>query len=406
VQIDTAAREGVGEYPSSIGQRDLGRLLVEELRALGLNDVEQCAHGLVYATVPPTPGHEKVETIAFVAHVDTSPENSGSGVRPIIHRDYQGADLTLPGDPTKILRVSENPDLERMIGRTIVTSDGTTLLGADDKAGVTAIMTAVSRWLQPDAPAHGPVKILFTCDEEIGHGVDHVDLKRLGAVVAYTLDGSGAGEIDVETFSADLATIVIQGRNIHPSIGKGRLVNAVRIAAELVSRLPWDTLSPETTSGREGFLHPYRIEGGVGDATIRILLRDFDKQGLETKRTLLQSLVSELRSRHSRATFDLQITAQYRNMAEGLKREPRAVAYAQIAMTRMGLTPSLESVRGGTDGSRLTEMGLPTPNLSTGEHNPHSLLEWTCIEEIETAAKSILEIASVWAEHGTAKSHD
>jgi tripeptide aminopeptidase len=233
-----------------------------------------------------------------------------------------------------------------------------------------------------------------------------VDLKRLGAVVAYTLDGSGAGEIDVETFSADLATIVIQGRNIHPSIGKGRLVNAVRIAAELVSRLPWDTLSPETTSGREGFLHPYRIEGGVGDATIRILLRDFDKQGLETKRTLLQSLVSELRSRHSRATFDLQITAQYRNMAEGLKREPRAVAYAQIAMTRMGLTPSLESVRGGTDGSRLTEMGLPTPNLSTGEHNPHSLLEWTCIEEIETAAKSILEIASVWAEHGTAKSHD
>jgi tripeptide aminopeptidase len=401
VQIDTAAREGVTNYPSSAGQLELGRLLADELRALGVADVEQTSHGLVYATIPATSGYENVETIAFVAHVDTSPENSGAGVRPIVHHRYQGHDLVLPGDPTKVLKVSENPELEKMIGRTLVTSDGTTLLGADDKAGVTAIMSAVARWLQPNAPAHGRVKILFTCDEEIGHGVDHVDLKHLGAVVGYTLDGSGAGEIDVETFSADLATITIHGRNIHPSIGKGRLVNAIRIAADLISRLPWETLSPETTCGREGFLHPYRIEGGVGDATIRILLRDFDEQGLESKRALLKTTVEKLQEIHPGATLDLQVTAQYRNMAEGLKREPRAVEYAQIAMTRMGLSPSLESVRGGTDGSRLTAMGLPTPNLSTGEHNPHSLLEWTCIEEIETAAKSILEIASIWAERTT-----
>jgi tripeptide aminopeptidase len=395
VRVHTQADESAGTYPSAPGQRELGRMLVAELQALGLRDAAADAYGIVLATLPATMS-QPVPTIAWVAHLDTSPETTGRDVKPIVHATYDGDDIVLPGDPSKVLRVSDNPELAHLKGATLITTDGTTLLGADDKAGVAVIMeTAAYLMAHPDIP-HGPIRICFTCDEEIGKGVDHVDLQKLGAAVAYTLDGGGQGEIDGETFSADLAVVTIQGVNIHPSIGKGKMVNAVRLAAAFLDRLPVQTLSPETTAEREGFLHPYRIEGGVAEVTMRILLRDFDTPRLGDKAALLRSIAGLLLAEYPRAQIDVKITPQYRNMADGLAREPRALAFAEEAMRRAGVEPKRTIIRGGTDGSRLTEMGLPTPNLSTGEHNPHSPLEWTCLEEMATAVRVLVELAQVW----------
>ncbi len=324
--------------------------------------------------------------------MDTSPETSGRNVNPIIHRNYAGDDIVLPADTTKVIRLADNPELLQLKGKTIITTDGTTLLGADDKAGVAVIMEAAANLMaHPEIP-HGPIRICFTCDEEIGHGVDHVDLQKLGAVVAYTLDGGGQGELDGETFSADLAIVTITGVNIHPSIGKGRMVNAVRLAGMLLDRLPRQTLSPETTADREGFLHPYRIEGGVAEVTMRILLRDFDTPKLADKAELLRAIARGIASEYPLARIDVQVTPQYRNMADGLAKEPRSLVFAEEAMRRAGIEPKRTIIRGGTDGSRLTELGLPTPNLSTGEHNPHSPLEWTCLEEMETAVRVLVEL--------------
>jgi tripeptide aminopeptidase len=395
VRIDTQAVENAGTYPSSPGQLDLGRLLVGELRELGLRDAEQDQHGIVMATVPATAG-KKGPAIALVAHVDTSPETSGKNVKPTVHRGYDGKDIVLPGDPSKVIRLEENAELKGLVGKTIITTDGTTLLGADDKAGVAVIMEAAAHLMANPRLEHGPVRVCFTCDEEIGHGVDHVDLKKLGATVGYTLDGGGQGEIDVETFSADLATVTVRGVNIHPSIGKGRMVNAVRLAGAFLEKLPWQALSPETTSDRDGFLHPYTITGGVAEVTLRILLRSFDTPKLAEQAELLQAAARLVEAEHPRASVEVKVTPQYRNMADGLVKEPRAVAFAEEAMRRAGLTAKLGIIRGGTDGSRLTEMGLPTPNLSTGEHNPHSPLEWTCLEEMETAVRVLVELAQVW----------
>ncbi len=399
VRIDTTANESSGTYPSSPGQLELGKLLVNELRALGITDATADAHGIVLATIPGTVAWS-APTIAFIAHLDTSPETSGRGVRPIVHRPYDGRDIVLPGDPTKVIRLADNPDLVHLKGKTLVTSDGTTLLGADDKAGIAVIMEAAAALIANPQLPHGPIRLCFTCDEEIGHGVDHVDLARLGAVVAYTLDGGGTGEIDGETFSADLAVVTITGVNIHPAIAKGKMINAVRIAGALLQRLPWRTLSPETTEGREGFLHPYRIEGGVASVTLRVLLRDFETARLAEKAEILRSIAAELQAEHVGAKIDVKVTPQYRNMAEGLAKEPRALAYAETAMRRVGLEPKHTTVRGGTDGSRLTELGLPTPNLSTGEHNLHSPLEWTCVEEMATAVEVVVELAKIWGEQG------
>jgi tripeptide aminopeptidase len=397
VRIDTQAVENAGTYPSSPGQLELGRLLVAELQAMGLGDASQDEHGIVLATLPATV-RRSAPTIAWIAHLDTSPETSGRGVKPVVHRHYDGRDLVLPGDPSKVIRASDNPELSKLKGATLVTTDGTTLLGADDKAGISVIMEAAAHLAaHPEVP-HGPVRICFTCDEEIGHGVDHLDLKRLGAHVGYTLDGGGVGEIDGETFSADLAVVTIRGVNIHPSIGKGRMVNAVRLAGAFLDRLPWQTLSPETTDGREGFLHPYRIDGGVAEVTLRILLRDFDTPRLAEQAALLRHAAALLQAEHPRAQIDVQVTPQYRNMADGLAKEPRALTFAEEAMRRVGLHPKRTIVRGGTDGSRLTELGLPTPNLSTGEHNLHSPLEWTCLEEMATAVRVLVELAQVWGE--------
>jgi tripeptide aminopeptidase len=395
VRIDTQANEMAGTYPSSAGQLELGRLLVDELRGLGMSDAVQDEHGIVLATLPAT-GPMAAPTIAWLAHLDTSPETSGHGVKPIVHRNYDGRDLVLPGDPSKVIRTADNPELPALKGKTIITTDGTTLLGADDKAGVAVIMEAAAHLAaHPEIP-HGPIRVCFTCDEEIGHGVDHVDLKQLGAHVAYTLDGSGAGEIDGETFSADLATVTVGGVNIHPSIGKGRMVNAVRLAGMFLDRLPRVGLSPETTKDRDGFLHPYVIEGGVAQVKIKILLRDFDTAKLAERAEVLRAVARTVTAEFPRATIDVAVTKQYRNMADGLKKEPRALQFAEEAMRRAGLQPKLTIVRGGTDGSRFTELGLPTPNLSTGEHNPHSPLEWTCLEEMQQAVRVLVELAKVW----------
>lgn len=397
VRIDTQADEKSTTYPSTPGQLELGRLLRDELRALGLADAEQDEHGIVMATVPATVPYA-VPTIAWIAHVDTSPETTGRGVKPVIHRDYDGRDIVLPGDPNKVIRVADCPELAGVKGKTVITTDGTTLLGSDDKSGVAVIMEAAAHLVaRPEIP-HGPLRICFTCDEEIGHGVDHVNLEQLGATVGYTLDGGGTGEIDGETFSADLAVVTVKGVNIHPAIAKGRMINAIRLAGMLLDRLPRHRLAPETTEDREGFLHPYRLEGSVAEATIRILLRDFDTAKLADKAELLRAVARPLMEEYPQARIDVAVTPQYRNMADGLAKEPRAMAHAETAMRRAGLAPRRTIVRGGTDGSRFTELGLPTPNLSCGEHNLHSPLEWTCLEEMETAVRVLVELAQVWAE--------
>jgi tripeptide aminopeptidase len=395
VRIDTTAHEGAATYPSSPGQLELGRMLKDELLALGLADAAQSDQGIVMATIPANVGHD-APVVALNAHVDTSPETSGANVRPQVIRQYAGGDVTLPGNPAAVIRVAENRALESLRGSTIITSDGTTLLGADDKAGVAVIMETAACLIEHPEIARGPVRICFTCDEEIGHGVDHVDLESLGATVCYTLDGHAADEIDVETFSADLAVVTVRGVNIHPSIAKGRMVNAIRAAADFLDRLPRDALAPERTEGREGFLHPYQLSGGVAEVTMRILLRDFETPKLQHLAARLAEAAAETERAFPGAAVEVTITPQYRNMAEGLAREPRAVLFARRALERLGRVPRLTIIRGGTDGSRFTELGLPTPNLSTGEHNPHSPLEWTCLEEMGQAARMLIELLQIW----------
>jgi tripeptide aminopeptidase len=408
VQIDTTAVEGAGSYPSSPGQLVLGKLLADELREMGIKDAEHDDRGLVWATVPATArpqGNQPLPVVALNAHLDTSPETTGKNVKPHVIRHYTGGDIPLGihaadgtrSVPATFIRVADNPELTQLIGKTLITTDGTTLLGADDKAGVAVIMELAHTLVEHPQLPHGPVRLLFTGDEEIGHGIDHVDLKKLGATVCYTLDGQGTGEIDTETFSADLAAVTVRGVNIHPSIGKGRMVNAVRAAALFLDRLPNTGLSPETTDGREGFLHPYTIEGGVAAVKIKILLRDFITAELAAKADLIRKAAREVVAEIPGCQIDVQITKQYRNMGEGLSKEPRAVAYAQEAFRRLNRDCKLTIVRGGTDGSQLTERGLPTPNLSTGEHNPHSPLEWTCLEEMTAAVEVLVELVQVWA---------
>jgi len=395
VRIDTRADDRTDAYPSSPGQLVLGALLRDELCGLGL-DARQDAHGLVFATIPGNvPG---APTIAFNAHVDTNPENSGENVDPQVIRDYPGGDLVLPKDPSKVIRVADNPDLAAVVGKTVITTDGTTLLGADDKAGVAVIMEAARILTEnPDIP-HGPVQIVFTCDEEIGRGVLHLEPAVLGgAVVGYTLDGMATGEIEDETFSADAATVTITGVNIHPSIAKGRMTNAVRLAGLFLDRLPKRRLSPETTAGREGFIHPLSVEGGVGEVTVQFILRDFDTAQLAVEADILREIGRQVEREYPEAKVAVAVRKQYRNMRDGITREPRAVRYAAEATRRAGLEPKFKIIRGGTDGAQLTEKGLPTPNLSTGEHNPHSPLEWTCLEEMEAAVRVVVELVQVWA---------
>lgn len=397
VSVDTTAQDEAGIYPSSPGQRTLGQMVLSEMQELGLQDTEQDAHGLVYATVPATQDGD-LPVVAFNAHFDTSPETTGKDVQPQVIEKYPGGDIPLPGDPRQIIRVAENPKLEALIGKTIITTDGTTLLGGDDKAGMAVIMELAHVLMEHPELSHGPVRILFTCDEEIGHGVDHVDLQKLGADVCYTLDGEGAGAIDTETFSADQAIITVQGVNIHPSVAQGRMVNALRAAGELLAALPRDTLAPEVTADRDGFIHPFSIEGGVAEVKLKVILRDFDTAALAVQADLLRTIAQEVEATVPGCSIQVDVHKQYRNMADGLRQEPRAVAYAEQAHDRLGYASRRAIIRGGTDGSQLTERGLPTPNLSTGQHNPHSPLEWACLDEMVQATEVIVELVRVWAE--------
>lgn len=393
VRIDTQSDEASPTYPSTEKQLVLSRLLADECRALGMTDVECDQHGIVMATVP---GTKSAPTIAWIAHVDTSPEYSAEHVTPVVHTNYRGTDFTLPGDSTKVIRFAETPELKACLGHTLITTDGTTLLGSDDKAGIAVIMTAAAELMSRKNLAHGPVRLCFTCDEEIGRGTDKLGLKNLDATCGYTLDGGGQGEINAETFSADQAIIRVVGVNIHPSIGKGVMVNAVRILSEFLSRLPKARLSPETTEGREGFIHPYHIEGGVAEASARLILRDFETPALAEQAKLLESVATSLRAEFPQAKIDVEIRRQYRNLRDGLVKEPRAVAKAEAALRAVGLDPRYGIIRGGTDGSMLTEKGLPTPNLSAGQHNIHSPLEWASLNEMEVAVRVLVQLAVEW----------
>lgn len=396
VQIETTANEDTTDYPSTPGQFDLSRLLADELKALGASDVSMDEFGIVMATIPGNV--DGAPTVCWCSHVDTSPEFSGKNVKPIVHENYDGGDIALPGDPKRIIRAADNPELVRLKGSTIITSDGTTLLGADDKAGVATIMTAADALLKDASIKHGPIRILFTCDEEIGRGTEKLDLKKINAHVAYTLDGSDEAIVECETFSADQAIVTITGKNIHPGYAKGKMVNALRAAAMFIGQMPSDTMAPEATSDREGFLHPYVIEGGVPEVKIKILLRSFVTSDLADQAALLKEIAGKTEAAFPGCSIDVNVRTQYRNMAEYLTNEPRAQALAERAITNVGLTPVVGSIRGGTDGSALSQKGLPTPNLSVGMHNYHSPLEWACLEQMDKAVRILVELAKLWGQ--------
>ena len=395
VAVDTTANPNTTDYPSSPGQLELGKLLVAEMQAMGITDAHQNEKGLVYGTIPATSDSSFV--LGFNSHMDTSPDASGANIKPNVIESYSGGDIPLAGDPEKVIRVVDSPELDDLHGATLITTDGTTLLGGDDKAGVAIIMQTAQTLLENTDVPHGPIRLLFTCDEEIGHGVDHVSLDELGANVCYTLDGPAANTIDVETFSADLAEVTVRGVNIHPAIAKDRMVNAIRAIGFFLAQLPPD-LSPERTCDRDGFLHPYVLSGQVDLVELKVLLRDFDTEKLRDHEQVLREAAAKTKQSIPEIDIDVKVTKQYRNLGDGLAKEPRAVAFAEKAHERLGRKPTREIIRGGTDGSRLTELGLPTPNLSSGQHNLHSVLEWVCVDEMVQAVEVLIELAQVWNE--------
>jgi tripeptide aminopeptidase len=398
VHYDTQSDEQSTTYPSTEKQLVLLRDLAAELRTLGLSDAAIDQHGYVTATIPATSGEANVPAIGLIAHVDTSPEMSGAGVKPIVHRGYDGRDLVLPDDPNAVLRVRDIPELADHIGDDIVTASGTTLLGADDKAGVAEIMTAAAYFVaHPEIP-HGPVRIAFTPDEEIGRGTKYFDVAAFGAVCAYTLDGGRRGEIEFESFSADAMTVTFHGFNTHPGYAKGRMVNAIKIAGAFIAALPPDSLSPETTGGDEGFVHPYVVQAAVDRTSVKLIVRDFVTAALKDKEALLTELAERTTARFVGARVEIAIEEQYRNMREILDEHPHVVERARDAIRRAGLEPHSKPIRGGTDGSRLSFMGLPTPNLFAGEHNFHSRLEWVAAQDMEKAVEVIVQLATVWAD--------
>src|SRR3954447_3157470 len=400
VKIDTQSSHTSTTYPSTEKQKDLGRLLVQELREIGIADAHLDKFGYVYATLPANT-ENRVPIICFCAHMDTSPDVTGKDVKPQIVRNYQGGDITLPGDPRRIIRVADNPALLDQIGHDIITTDGTTLLGADNKAGVAEIMDVVNILLNNPEIRHGTLKILFTPDEEVGHGVDHVDLKKLGADFGYTMDGESAGNLEDETFSADKATITIRGVSAHPGFAKGKIENAIKIASRIVERLPRDTCSPETTDGRKGFLHPTDLQATLEGATLGFIVRDFSVEGLREKEALLDQIIKEVMRDFPHSTCEIKVEEQYRNLKVVLDKHPQVTANAAEAIRRAGLTPKRTSIRGGTDGSRLSFMGLPCPNIFAGEHAFHSRLEWVSVQDMEKAVETIIHLAMIWEEQAS-----
>lgn len=396
VVIDTQSDPASSSQPSTEKQKDLGRLLVEELKVIGLADAHLDEHGYVYATVPSNVD-KPVPVICFCSHMDTAPDFSGTGVKPQVLRNYQGGDIQLPGDPQQIIRVADHPALKDQIGHDIITTDGTTLLGADDKAGLAEIMTAAQYLVEHPEIKHGTIKLLFTPDEEIGRGVDKVDFEKLGAQFAYTMDGETVGHIEDETFSADGVEITVQGVAIHPGFAKDRMENAIKIASAVVAKLPRH-LSPEGTEGRQGFVHPTGITGSMEKATIGLIVRDFLDEGLVAKETMLEEIVKDVLADYPGSTYAFKVRQQYRNMKLVVDRHPEIVENAVEAIRRAGLTPVRGSIRGGTDGSRLSFMGLPCPNIFAGGHAFHSPLEWVSSQDMEKAVATIVELAKVWEE--------
>ena len=400
VQYDTQSDEQSNTYPSTEKQLALLRDLAAELRALGIADANVDEHGYVMATIPATVSEtvRHIPTIGFIAHVDTSPEMSGAGVAPIVHAAYDGRDLVLPDDPDAVLRRRDIPELADHIGHDIVTASGTTLLGADDKAGVAEIMTAAAYLVaHPEIP-HGRVRIAFTPDEEIGRGTKYFDVAAFGAACAYTVDGGPRGEIESESFSADAMTVTFHGFNTHPGYARGRMVNAIKVAAAFIDSLPAGSLSPEATDGYEGFVHPYVMQPSVDRTSVKLIVRDFVTAALKEKEDLIASLAERATKRFAGSRVEIAIEEQYRNMREVLDRHPDIVARARDAIRRAGLEPRSKPIRGGTDGSRLSFMGLPTPNLFAGEHNFHSRLEWVAVQDMEKAVEVIVKLVEIWSE--------
>ena len=396
VQIDTQSDPASPTQPSTEKQKTLSRLLVSELQAIGFADAEMDSNGYVYATVPANTDKD-VPVICFCSHVDTAPDFSGTGVKPQIIKNYAGGDITLVGDKSRVIRVSEHPELNNQIGNDLITTDGTTLLGADDKAGVAEIVTAAEILLKDKSIPHGAIKLLFTPDEEIGRGVDKVDLKKLGARFAYTMDGETAGTIEDETFSADGLEISITGVAMHPGFAKGRMENAIKIAGEIIARLPHD-VSPEGTEGREGFVHPVGVTGSMEKATISMIVRDFTVTGLHEKEAMVDEIAKAVIASYPGSSYRIAVKEQYRNMKEVLDKNPEIVEFAVEAIRRAGMEPVRGSIRGGTDGSRLSFMGLPTANIFAGGHSFHSPLEWVSRQDMEKAVSTIVELARLWEE--------
>ncbi len=397
VKIDTQSNQNSTTYPSTEKQKDLGNILVEELKSMGIDDAELDEYGYVYATIPSNT-EKVVPVVCLCSHMDTSPDVSGKNVNPIVHNNYRGGDIILPKDNSQIIKYDEYEDLQNQVGNDIITTDGTTLLGADDKAGVAEIMDAANYLISHTEIKHGKIRILFTPDEEVGKGVDKVDMEKLSADIGYTVDGSELGTIEDETFSADALTITIHGFNIHPGSAKDKMENAIKIASEILNELPKDKLSPETTEKKEGFVHPVSIFGAVDKVVLKFIIRDFETEGLSEKENFLKEISENVLKKYKRSSFEFDVSESYRNMKFELDKKPEAVEYALEAVKRCNIEPKIDSIRGGTDGSRLSYMGLPCPNIFTGGHAYHSKLEWISVQDMEKAVETLINLCIVWEE--------
>ena len=399
VKIDTTADPDSISFPSSEKQKDLARLLVQELQAMGVSDALMDEYGYVYATIESNIASDSVPVICFCAHIDTAPDCSGTNVRPIVHRNFNGAPIILPDDPTQVITVEEHPYLKTKIGEDIVTASGLTLLGADDKAGVAIIMDFANFLISHPEVKHGKIRLLFTPDEEVGRGVEHLNMEKLGADYGYTLDGGVVGSIEDESFSADAVKITIHGKSAHPGYAKNKMVNSIKVAAEIVDTLPKAEWSPETTEKKEGFVHPTSIQGGLEETTLNFIVRDHLTSNLAIHEDRLRSIVEKIVSNYTGVTYSFEIVEQYRNMKEVIATVPFVTEYAAEAMRKVGLTPKVSSIRGGTDGSKLSFMGLPCPNIFTGEMAIHSRHEYVCVQDMENAVKTMVELVQIWKDN-------
>ncbi|HTB05307.1 MAG TPA: peptidase T [Bacteroidia bacterium] len=397
VKIDTQSDPESSTVPSTAKQKNLGKVLVEELKAIGIKDAELNEHGYIYATIPGTTT-KKVPVLCFCSHMDTSPDCSGANVNPIIHKNYQGGNIVLPNDKTQVLTPAAHPDLKNQKGNDIVTTDGTTLLGADNKAGLAEIMAAAEYLMKHPEVKHGVIRILFTPDEEIGRGVDKVDMKKLGAEFGYTIDGESLGHIEAENFSADAMSIIINGVSAHPGFAKGQMESAIKIAGAIIEKLP-KNVSPEGTEDMEGFVHPTSVSGGIEQTTIKFIIRDFVTEGLKKKKDMLKEITEKVLKDYPNSTAEFKIVEQYRNMKVVIDKHPQIIKYAEEAMKRSGIKSHLQSIRGGTDGSRLSFMGMPCPNIFAGEHAFHGKQEWVSVQDMQKAAEVIVNICNVWEEN-------